>query len=287
MQADIKKEKDVEITSARNERIKAIEKLFRRRERDRRGLFVVEGLREIEHALRGGVEIQEVFVCPSVSERQENEHIVSLLAQARIPLVKVSRSVFSKIAYREDSGGLIAIARAAPKGLSSMPVTNCPLYLVAERVEKPGNLGAIFRSADGAGATGVIIAEPATDIYNPNAIRASLGTIFTVPVALARASDAMRWLKKNRIRIVATSPRAELLYTDADLAQPTAIIVGSEDRGLGKIWMESCDLGVRIPMMGRSDSLNVSAAATILLYEALRQRVRSGIIECGREKEKR
>jgi TrmH family RNA methyltransferase len=152
-----------------------------------------------------------------------------------------------------------------------------------DAVEKPGNLGALLRSADGAGVSGVIVSDPATDAYNPNAIRASLGTIFTVPVSVAAAPEAIRWLKKRGVAIVTTSPEAEAPYTAADLTRAAAVVVGSEDRGLGAAWVEASDVSVRIPMMGAADSLNVSAAATILLYEALRQRESSGIIGTRRK----
>ena len=151
-----------------------------------------------------------------------------------------------------------------------------PLLLVVDHLEKPGNLGAIFRSADGAGATGVIVSDPSAEISNPNVIRASLGTVFTVPKAVAPAPDAISWLKANGIAIAATTPDAETSWSEVDLASPSAIVLGSQDRGLGDEWLKAADIHVRIPMRGVADSLNVSAAAAILLYEALRQRLQSG-----------
>jgi len=184
----------------------------------------------------------------------------------------VGRKAFEKLAYREAGGGIVAVARQPSHTLADLPERDCPLYLVVNAVEKPGNLGALMRSADGAGAAGVIITDPTTDLYNPNAIRSSLGTIFTVPRALSEASVAMSWLKGRKVAIITTSPSARALYSEADFTGPCAIVVGSEDAGLGREWIEASDLSVRIPMKGAADSLNVSVTAAILLYEALRQR---------------
>jgi TrmH family RNA methyltransferase len=271
------------ITSPKNERIKEIERLAKRRERERSGLIVIEGIREVERALAGGVSMLEAFHCPDIEAGPDGRRLFAALAAANVPVTEIARSVFAKLAYREESGGLVAVARRPERALDALPGGRAPLYLVVDAVEKPGNLGALLRSADGAGVSGVIVSDPATDAYNPNAIRASLGTIFTVPVSVAAAPEAIRWLKKRGVAIVTTSPEAEAPYTAADLTRAAAVVVGSEDRGLGAAWVEASDVSVRIPMMGAADSLNVSAAATILLHEALRQRESSGIIGTRRK----
>ena len=272
------------ITSPRNERIKEIERLARRGARDPSGHILIEGLREIERALAGGVALVEVFHCPDVAAPDAGaSRLVDRLARAKVPVTAVARAAFAKIAYREESGGLVAVARRPDRKLVDLPGGPAPLYLIVDSIEKPGNLGALLRSADGAGVAGVIVSDPACDVYNPNAIRASLGTIFTVPVAVSSSLEAIRWLKGRGALIVTTSPAAETPYTAADLARAAAVAVGSEDRGLGAAWVEASELAVRIPMKGAADSLNVAAAATILLYEALRQRELSGIIEPRRK----
>lgn len=276
----------VGITSIRNEKIQGIALLSKRRERERTGLVVIEGIREIERALAGGVSIVEAFRCPGVETGgDESARLLERLDGANVPVTTVARAVFAKIAYREGSGGIVAVARKPARTLEDLPGGRAPLYLVVDGVEKPGNLGALLRSADGAGVDGVLVSDPATDAYNPNAIRASLGTIFTVPLAVASAAEAIRWLRRRGAAIVAASPDAETTYTAVDLARGTAVVVGSEDRGLRPEWIAASDDAVRIPMRGAADSLNVSAAATIILYEALRQRAASGIIG-GRRKER-
>lgn len=260
------------ITSPRNERIKAVVRLSKKSERDAAGLIVIEGARELARALGAGVAIGEVYFCPEIITTEEERSLLEALKSRNVHLLPVDAPAFRKIAYREDSGGFVAVAEKPHTGLDDLRPGKSALFLAVDAVEKPGNLGALFRSADGAGASGIIISAPRTDLYNPNVIRASIGTVFIVPTAITRAQHAIGWLKSKRIAIVATSPEAAAPYFEADLAAPCAIVVGSEDRGLGREWFEAADQIVRIPMRGAADSLNVSAAATILLYEALRQR---------------
>lgn len=261
-----------DISSTQNPRIKSILHLQKRRERDRTGLFLIEGTRELARALHGGVTIEEVFVCPVLTMDRDEQDLVQELESRRIALTSVSQKIFARIAYREKTGGLLAVARKPRFTIADLPQTDHPLYLVVERVEKPGNLGAIFRSADGAGATGILVTDPRTDLCNPNTIRASLGTVFTVPSAITDSATAIEWLKSNKVTVVITSPQAGTPHTRANLAVGCAIVVGSEDTGVTGRWLEAADERVGIPMRGTADSLNVAAAAAILLYEALRQR---------------
>jgi len=261
-----------DITSTHNPRIKSIVHLQKRRERDRAGLFMIEGAREIDRALRGGVTLDEVFVCPPLATGEEERAAIGRIQSQGITITSVARRVFARIAYRETTGGLVAVAAQPRFALTGLPRTGLPLYLVIAGVEKPGNLGALVRSADGAGATGLIVTDPGTDLCNPNIIRSSLGTIFTVPIASAAAGEAICWLREKEVRVIVSSPHADAAYWDADLSGACAIVVGSEDTGVGREWIEATDLLVSIPMRGAADSLNVSATAAILLYEAQRQR---------------
>jgi TrmH family RNA methyltransferase len=260
------------IASPHNDRIKSAAKLHKRNERDRTGSLLIEGVRELSRALESGIVIEEVFCCHDLLDQKDSAPVLRSIEERRILLTAVGPKAFEKLAYREATGGLVAVARRPSSTLEDLPERDCPLYLVVDSVEKPGNLGALIRSADGAGATGVIITDPGTDLFNPNAIRSSLGTIFTMPNAMAEVSLAIHWLKVREVAIIAASPAAGALYTEADFTQPCAIVVGSEDAGLGPEWRQASDLQVGIPMKGSADSLNVSVTAAILLYEALRQR---------------
>lgn len=260
------------ITSLQNERIKAVVRLSKKSERDETGLIAIEGAREIARAIRAGVAIREIYYCPAIVSTDEERALLAMLKERGVPLSSVAAPAFKKIAYREDSGGFVAVAEKPHHGLDDLRTDPGALFLAVDAVEKPGNLGALFRSADGAGVSGIIISAPKTDLYNPNVIRASLGTIFSVPVAVTRAQHAIGWLKSKGVTIITTSPEADAVYSAADMSSPCAIVVGSEDAGLGREWLEASDLSVRIPMRGTADSLNVSVTAAILLYEALRQR---------------
>lgn len=269
------------ITSPQNERIKAVMRLSKRRERDRAGVMVIEGLREIDRALGAGIAFVEAYHCPA-GESPETAGLLDRLRRSGVPIVEVGAPVYRRIAYREESGGLVAVARVPAASLDALPLRERPLYLVMDAVEKPGNLGAVMRSADGAGADGVIVADAAADPWNPNAIRASIGTIFTVPLAVAPAEEAVRWLRARRARIIAAALEGSKPYAGLDLSGACALVVGSEDRGLDATWLRAADERIRIPMKGAADSLNVAAAAAILLYEALRQRERRAILGDGR-----
>lgn len=271
-QAEGMKDGGTVITSVTNDRVKRAVALRDKRERDRTGLMLVEGVREIERAMLAGVGLERVYVCPAVIERDEERLLLASLVKARARTVEVTARVFEKIAYRGESGGLLAVARQPSVSLSDLPATGDSLFLVVESVEKPGNLGAIVRSADGAGAAGVIACGAGTDLCNPNVVRASLGTVFTVSCVRAEAAEALRWLTETGTGIVTATPEGDAFYTDVELTGRRAVVVGAEDTGVSDAWLHAAERRVRIPMKGAADSLNVSATAAILLYEALRQR---------------
>lgn len=243
------------ITSVQNARVKHVVALQQKSSlRREEGLFVVEGQREIEHCVACGYEMVEVF------KKGEN----------------VTPQVYEKMAYRESTEGIIAIARCKEHSLftihSSLFTKKSPLIIVLERVEKPGNLGAILRTAEAAGVDAVIVCDPLTDLYNPNLIRASIGGVFNVPTAVCTSEECIAFLKSNHINILTAQLQDSYEYYDYDMTQATAIVMGTESTGLTQQWREAADAHIRIPMLGRLDSLNVSVSAAILMYEAVRQR---------------
>ena len=253
------------ITSAQNPKIKHLLALQEKsRMRREEGLFVVEGRRELEHCLAAGFQLDTLFLCPEICPE---------FAAART--VYVSKEVYAKIAYRGGTEGVIAEVRWKERSLDDLLTgKDSPLIMVMERVEKPGNLGAVLRSADAAGADGVILCDPLTDLYNPNLIRASIGAIFTVPVVACTSAEAIAWLKANNIRILTAQLQDSAPYYDVDMTCGTALVMGTEATGLTDAWRQAADAHILIPMLGRLDSLNVSVSAAILLYEAVRQRQR-------------
>ena len=259
------------LTSLTNPRVKAAVRLRDRRERETTGLTIVDGSRELSRALDAGIEIDEAFVCDALVRTPETRDVVGRLA-ATVGSTPVSEAVIAKLAFGDRSDGVVAIIRSPSTSLDRLDPGPSALVVVVEGLEKPGNLGAILRTADGAGAGAVVAADPRTDLYNPNAIRASLGTIFAVPVAAAPSPVVLEWLAGTGTRIVAARVDAERPYTDADLRGPVALVLGSEAEGLRSTWDDPRVEPVRIPMHGAADSLNVSVAAAVLLYEAVRQR---------------
>lgn len=260
------------ITSTSNPRIKQVIKLRKRSHRDSAGLMIIEGLTELQRAIDNGHQPVELFFCPELFKDDKEESILNHCHKAGINLIQCSKPVFEKISYRERPNGLLALATQIQTSLEQLPVKENMLLVVAEAIEKPGNLGTILRSADASGADAVIICDRCTDINNPNVIRASIGTIFTIPVIETDSDEAITWLKKNNIQILAATPQATQLHTNTDMSGKIAIAVGAEKPGLSDTWFNAADLKVKIPMLGQADSLNVAASTTILLYEALRQR---------------
>ena len=268
------KERPLEITSPANPRVREVLRLRERRERDRTGSTIVDGAREIRRALDAGVEILAIFVDETRATSDDTRTALDIVRRRdrTVVPITVSPDVFDRLAYGDRADGLVAVARTPSVRLAQILLPADPFVAVVERVEKPGNLGAILRSADGAGLDAIVAADPVTDIFNPNTIRASLGTVFARPVASATAEETLGWLRANGIRVVAARVDAEIQYTDVALGGPLAIVLGSEAEGLTAQWNAADIVAVRLPMLGSADSLNVSTAAAILFYEALRQR---------------
>ena len=293
------------ITSAQNPKIRNLlllqEKSKARREQ---GLFVVEGARELSHCLEAGYTVKTIFICPAIADGLTEEGVVSQISghprpdkregpagaasgrgrskaeaicdaipSAVEPLViELPEQLYRKVAYRESTEGILAEVEYKTLGLKDLQLPENPLIMVLESVEKPGNLGAVLRSADAAKADAVLICDPLTDLYNPNLIRASLGGIFTVPTVAASSEETIAWLKARGIRILTAQLQDSSWYYDIDMTVGTALVMGTESTGLTDIWRRAADAHIRIPMLGRLDSLNVSVSAAILLFEAVRQR---------------
>jgi len=244
-----------------------------RRERDKTGLTLIDGARETARALAGGAKLREAFVSSQYCTDDECRATLHMLGEASVPIWELGPDAFAKLAYGDRLDGIVSVAETPIHALADLALPDNPLVGVIEGVEKPGNLGAVLRSADGAGLSALVVAEPGTDLLNPNVIRASLGTIFSVPVAVASTGEVLTWLREREIAIIAARVEGPVDYAMADYTQPTAIALGSEARGLSDAWAELADASVHIPMLGVADSLNVSATAAILFYEARRQRV--------------
>ena len=301
------------ITSAQNPKIKELLALQEKgRLRREKGVFVVEGRRELAHCLSAGFQIRTLFICPEICPNSVFPPVDSPLRSLAAldptvfdgppasvprvarpsgavaggtgghglrrdiletyPVIEVSRAVYEKVAYREGTEGVIAEVFAKERGLADIRLSERPLVIVLEAVEKPGNLGAVLRSADAAGADAVLVCDPATDLYNPNLIRASIGSVFTRQVAVCTSEEAIAWLKSNGIRIYTAQLQDSSWYYETDMTSGTAIVMGTESTGLTDLWREAADAHIKIPMLGQLDSLNVSVSAAILLFEAVRQR---------------
>lgn len=257
------------IKSAQNARIKQILKLqTSSRERKESGLVLIEGQKEISLALKAEMEIENLFYCAELAG--ENNDLLLLLDEKKV--INVAPAAFNKIAYRENPDGFLALAQAKEKKLEQIELSDNPLVIILEAVEKPGNLGAILRSADAARADAVIISDPRTDIYNPNVVRASLGTVFTNQVVASNFEAIQTWLKEKKIKTFAATPHTTKNYTKANYKGASAILIGTEHEGLSEKWIEAADEKIKIPMRGQIDSLNASVSLAVVLFEALRQR---------------
>jgi RNA methyltransferase, TrmH family len=241
------------------------------RERRLQNLIVIEGLRETRLALTAGFAISSLLFCREIIRDEDLQSLLSL-SVSPFEMAEVTMEVFGRLAYRKDSGGVIALAAPRRILLEEVKLSPNPLLLVLESVEKPGNLGALLRTADAANLDAVLICDPQTDIYNPNAIRASLGAIFTMPVVTSTSDLTISWLKFNKVKLFATALTGNQFYHEVSYRQPSAIIMGSEASGLSSRWMDEADHLVKIPMNGKIDSMNVSASAAVVIFEALRQR---------------
>jgi RNA methyltransferase, TrmH family len=260
------------ITSRQNARVKEAAKLRLARQRERQGRFVIDGSRELLRAISSGIEIVEAFICESRCADAETQQAVEAVSKSSAALATVTEEVFEKLCFGERTGGVLAIARTPVRTLAQLKLSAAPLVAVIEGIEKPGNVGAVLRSADGAGVDAVVIADPRTDLFNPNAIRASLGTIFAANVCTATSAETQAWLRSNQIPAFAARPDATQLYTAVDYRGGAAIVLGSEAEGLSDAWNGDAATAISLPMRGIADSLNVSATAAVLFYEAQRQR---------------
>ena len=269
------------ITSAQNPKIRQLLLLQEKsRERREKGLFVVEGRRELRHCLEAGYKVRTVFVCPEVGDSSEVTDLLRMTKQASChserseesSVIELPEQLYRKVAYRESTEGILAEVAYKSLTLKDLSLPDNPLIMVLEAVEKPGNLGAVLRSADAAGADAVLLCDPLTDLYNPNLIRASIGAVFTVPTVAVSSEEAIGFLKARGIQILTAQLQDSALYYDVDMTRGTALVMGTESTGLTPLWREAASAHIRIPMLGRLDSLNVSVSAAILLFEAVRQR---------------
>ncbi|MGN6635946.1 MAG: RNA methyltransferase [Oryzihumus sp.] len=268
---------DLIITSAANARLKSLTALRRRRTREETGTTLIEGYEELSLALDAGVLPRTIYYCPELMlEPVVQQDVVRRVAAQGVETVQLGRVAFEKVAYREGPDGFLAVVDSVVRSCADLTVGPAPLTLLCQGVEKPGNLGAMLRTADAAGVEAVIAADPVTDWGNPNLVRASKGTVFSVPVASDSTEATLAWLRDNGIALVATTPDTDLDYTDVDYTGPVAVSVGAEKYGLTGEVLAAADYKVRIPMVGRANSLNVATSAAIVLYEAVRQRRAAG-----------
>lgn len=261
-----------QITSLQNPRVKDAIRLRDARHRRKQGRILIDGVREIGRAMQAGIVPSELFFCKRLCQEPACKEILAVAERQQVELIDVSEPVFEKLAFGARAEGIMAVAPTPQSSLNDLALDDDALVVVLEGVEKPGNVGAVLRSADATRIGAVIVADGRTDLFNPNAIRASLGTIFTVPVVEASSRETLDWLLHREFSVLAARLDGSVLYTDADLTGPSAVVLGSEADGLTDVWSGSRVQAVRLPMLGVADSLNVSATAAVILYEALRQR---------------
>lgn len=264
---------EFDITSLQNPKIKYIVKLREdKRQRQKDNLILVEGVDELTLAFNCGFIPQTLLTAPELASQPLTFDSAETPWVEPVETLTLSRAVFEKISHRENPDGWMGIFPTPKLSLDQIQLSNPALVLVAESLEKPGNLGAILRTADACHADAVLVCDPRVDVWNPNVIRASRGAVFAMPVVEINSSEAVTWLKSNKMRILAATPSATEIYTNVKLTESIAIVVGTEDEGLTDFWMQQADLKVKIPMLGKVNSLNVSIASALLLYEAVRQR---------------
>lgn len=260
------------ITSTSNPRVKAATQLRERRGRDEQGRIIIDGVREIGRALAAGVDVVELYYFEQLCQDDEHQALLQQAKESKAGLFSVSPHVMEKLAFGHRVEGVVAVAHPPQRTLNDLPVTADSLIAIVEGIEKPGNLGAILRTADAAGVAALVVADGGTDLYNPNAIRASLGAIFTVPVCQAASHATIDWLRLHRYRLLAARVDGAIDYAAADYRGRVAIVLGSEAHGLSAAWRSEDVASLKLPMLGTVDSLNLSATAAVLFYEALRQR---------------
>jgi RNA methyltransferase, TrmH family len=263
------------ITSKQNERIRAVVKLQDRRSRQRFHKFIIEGVREVERAVEGNIQLTEFYYCPELFSIPAHQTLLKKVYHLSIPIIELTREVFEKVSLREGPDGVLALGIPLIFTFSQLLLRPSPLLLVVESIEKPGNLGALIRTAEAVGADALFVADPVVDIFNPQVIRTSQGQVFKLPVIVSDNTGILKFLTEHSMQILATTPHVQKPYWSVQLTQPTALLIGSEKEGLSSFWLSqtSCIQRITIPMLGSGDSLNVNAAAAIILYEALRQRM--------------
>lgn len=262
----------IPISSVKNPRVKEAARLRDARHRQKQGRIIIDGARELARAMAAGISLHEIFICPALCHTAEARDFLSGLSGVATDVLEVTPQVFEKLAFGARAEGVLGVAAAPDASLERLVLPNNPLVAVIEGAEKPGNIGAIARTADAAGLSAMVVADGRTDLYNPNAIRASLGTLFSLPVAAASTAGTIDWLRSRGLRIFAARVDGNVLYTEADFCGPSALVLGSESQGLTDTWSGGGIVGIRLPMLGVADSLNVSATAAVLFYEARRQR---------------
>lgn len=260
------------ITSVHNQRVKDATKLRERRQREKQERTLIDGGREIERAFAAGIELLEVYLCEGFCHETQFKLLVEKLEAAGVTVLGCTPEVFAKVAFGDRADGIVAVAATPQTTLSNLKLTEPATVAVLVGLEKPGNVGAVLRSADAAGVSAVIVADGRTDVFNPNAIRASLGTIFAVPVCEATSQETLAWLRERKFRIFAARVDGAVNYTAANYRGNSAIVLGSEAEGLSPAWSSNDIQAIKLPMHGIADSLNVSASAAVLFYETLRQR---------------
>lgn len=265
------------ITSTSNPIVKSLVKLKKRSERDERGVFVVEGYRPVTRALEAGFKFEKLYFCPEWFLGVNEKKVLETAKKSGTRLTELGQAAFAKIAYRDRPEGLLGIGRQWHTKLEDLKFSKNPFIIVVEAIEKPGNLGTILRSADATGAQAVVVCDQVTDLFNPNVVRASTGVLFKVPTVITSTQEALAFCKQKGIKTLAATPHTDTLYTNADLTQPLAIVMGSEQFGLNDETIKACDIPVKLPMLGQADSLNVSAATVVLAYEVVRQR--AGLVD--------
>lgn len=253
------------ITSKVNSAVKEVKRLRKREHRQKTGLVIVEGYTEVSRALQAKIAVEVLYICPEIFEDKKGEF-------TNCNTIEVTKDVFEQMAFGDRLKGILALCKPEQLELKKLKLGSSPLIVVLEAVEKPGNLGAVLRSCDGAGVDAVILCDGRTDVFNHNVVRSSLGTVFTVQTADASKEELFDYLKENKVRILSTTSKADLIYTQCDLRQSGAIIIGNEHEGLSQFWIDHADEKIKIPLKGIATCLNASASASIIIYEALRQR---------------
>lgn len=275
------------ITSPKNPRIKQIMSLYKKREREKTRLFIIEGHREITRALENKLQIESLYLCPDYFSKNESTPLSPKTYHLEPKTCHLTPQLFSKISYRQHPDGYLAIFQQPDTSLSQLStfyaqgasasgrnfqLSTPPLFLILESPEKPGNLGAVLRTADATQVDAVIICDPKLDLFNPNVIRSACGTFFSRPIYLTSSAEVIKQLNKDKIQIISTTPHTNNYYYDIDFTKPSAIIIGTEHEGLSPVWLKTSTRKIKIPMLGQADSLNLSVSTAIILYEALKQR---------------